>query len=254
MRAMILYFLLMLATLPCTAADHTVFVFDGGFDPATLSIQVNDTVTFKAAGNTGLHNAHADDDSFRCANGCRGTGSATGNPAKTWTSTVTFSAPGVVHYHCDEHTFMVGSISVANAVAATPIGPGFSGNWADPTPNQSGHGFQIEILPDYGMLAIWFVFDPAGNAQNWVYSQGIYDPTSNTAILPAFLEQGGAFPPNFDRTKVSAPEWGSVQFTFSDCNNGTVTWKSNATSAPLGYGDVTFPIQRVTTLAGLACP
>jgi hypothetical protein len=150
---------------------------------------------------------------------------------------------------------MTGSITV-NAVAATGqnINGGISGNWFDPTPNQGGHGFQIEVMPNNGILAIWFVFNPAGNAQNWIYSQGGYDPTSNTVNIPAFLETGGAFPPHFDSSKLLAPSWGTLQFTFTDCNNGAVKWVSNATSAAAGYVDVTFPIQRLTTLAGTTCP
>ena len=67
------------------------------------------------------------------------------------------------------------------------INAGISGNWFNPTANQGGHGFQIEILPNNGMLVIWFVFNPAGTAQNWIYSQGTYDPSSNDTTLPAFL-------------------------------------------------------------------
>jgi Right handed beta helix region len=134
------------------------------------------------------------------------------------------------------------------------INGGISGNWYNPTPGQGGHGFQIEVLPDNGMLAIWFVFNPAGTAQNWIYSQGSYDPNGSSATLPAFLEQGGAFPPNFDGSKVTAPAWGSLQFTFGDCDHGTVAWKSNAASAAAGYADTTFPITRVTRIAGTTCP
>jgi len=104
------------------------------------------------------------------------------------------------------------------------------------------------------MLAIWFVFNPAGTAQNWIYSQGTYNPASSTTTLQAFLEQGGAFPPNFDGSKITVPEWGSLQFTFTDCSHGTVAWKSNTASAAAGYADVTFPIQRLTSVAGTTCP
>ena len=134
------------------------------------------------------------------------------------------------------------------------IGGGFSGNWFNPTGNQGGHGFQIEVLPNNGMLAIWFVFNPAGTAQNWIYSQGSYDPNSNDAVLPAFLEQGGAFPPNFDGTKVTAPAWGSLEFKFTDCSNGTAEFTPNETALNAGYGHVSFPIQRLTTITGTTCP
>jgi plastocyanin len=228
------------------------------FNPANVTIDVGDSVTFTNLGGVSVpHNVHADDNSFRCANGCDG-GGGDGTPAANqWTATVTFTKAGIVDYHCDIHQSMgmTGRITV-NAVAAAGqnITGGISGNWFNPTANQGGHGFQIEVLPNNGMLAIWFVFNPAGNAQNWIYAQGSYDPASNVATLPAFLEQGGAFPPNFDSGKLTAPAWGSLKFSFSDCNNGTVDWTSNATSLAAGYADTTFPIQRLTSLAGTTCP
>jgi plastocyanin len=249
--------LFLLAALPCAAADHVV-VFADAFppnhiSPVALTIAPGDTVTFKSIGNNEFHNAHADDDSFRCAEGCRGSGGASGDPSRRdWSDTLTFTTPGIISYHCDEHPGAVATITVSAPGQA--IVPGISGNWFDPTANQGGHGFQLEVLPDNGMLAIWFVFNPAGTAQNWIFMQGSYDPASNTATLPAFLEQGGAFLPNFDAGKVSVTPWGSLQFTFTDCDNGNATWKSNAASFAAGYGDVSFPIRRVTQLAGVACP
>ena len=42
------------------------------FDPPDVTINVGDTVTFTNLGGVAIsHNVHADDDSFRCANGCR---------------------------------------------------------------------------------------------------------------------------------------------------------------------------------------
>lgn len=232
------------------------------FDPPNVTINVGDTVTFKNLPEGGLdvaHNVHANDNSFRCANGCDGSG-GNGSPASNqWTSTVTFTKAGVVNYHCDIHgnMGMDGSITV-NAVAAVGqnIVGGLSGNWYNPSANQGGHGFQIEILPGNGILAIWFVFNPAGNAQTWIYSQGSYDPTKNTVSVDAFLEQGQGleFPPNYNPVGLTATPWGQIQFTFTDCNNGTVAWKSNAASAAAGYGDVSFPIARLTNIAGTTCP
>ena len=240
------------------AGDHVVFVNDGNFDPKDVTIAVGDTVTFKQFGDHAGHNVHATNDSFRCAAGCRGVDpGATGDPVKgDWSDTLTFNTPGQIAYVCDPHAdFMTGSITV-NAVAATgqPIVPGLSGNWNDPTANQSGHGFQIEVLPGNGILAIWFVFDPAGSAQNWIYTQAAYDPAGSTVALPAFLEQGGTFPPHFDASKLTVTPWGTLQLSFSDCDNGTAAWTSNAASSAAGYGDVAFPIKRVTKIAGTTCP
>jgi hypothetical protein len=69
-----------------------------------------------------------------------------------------------------------------------------------------------------------------------------------------FLEQGGAFPPNFDASKLTAPQIGTLEFKFTDCNNGTVEWQPNAAGSAAGYGQTTFPIQRLTSIAGTTCP
>jgi hypothetical protein len=148
----------------------------------------------------------------------------------------------------------IGAYEVAASSTGAPIGGGMSGNWFDPSPNQGGHGFQIEVLPDNGMLAIWFVFNPAGTAQGWIFAQGVYTPGSATTTLPAFIEQGGAFPPNFDSRHVDAKAWGTLKFEFDDCDHGSATWTANADSAAAGYHDVTFPIQRLTRIVGTACP
>jgi plastocyanin len=229
------------------------------FNPPNVTIDVGDSVTFTNVGGISIaHNVHADDGLFRCANGCDGQAGGDGTPsAALWSATVTFTKAGVVNYHCDIHQAMgmVGSITVNSVAAAGQnITGGISGNWFDPTPGQAGHGFQLEVLPGNGMLAIWFVFNPAGTAQNWIFAQGGYDPNSNTTTLPAFLEQGGAFPPNFNSNNLTVPGWGSLQFTFTDCSHGTVSWHSNAASLAAGYADTTFPIQRVTSLAGTTCP
>ena len=246
------------------AASHTVTVGPNSsltFSPATLTIDAGDSVTFTYAGGNMPHNVVANDGTFRCAKGCDdsgGNGNATG---AAFSFTRTFATAGTIGYYCQIHgvpgSGMHGTIIVNEVAPPSPkqnIVAGISGNWFNPTVNQAGHGYQLEILPGNGMLAIWFVFNPAGTAQNWIYSQGTYDPGSNDVTLPAFLEQGGAFPPNFDSSQLTVPAWGTLEFKFSDCNNGTVEWQPNATAAAAGYAQATFPIQRVTSIAGVACP
>src|SRR5882724_6734 len=87
------------------------------FAPTPLTINVGDTVTFTNLGGISVaHNIHADDGSFRCANGCDGDGNGgNGNPASNkWSASVTFTKVGTVNYHCDIHVSMgmVGSIIV----------------------------------------------------------------------------------------------------------------------------------------------
>jgi plastocyanin len=236
------------------------------FSPAQVTINVGDTVTFNNNGGAS-HNVHADDDSFRCSNGCRGQGSATGDPSiSDWTSQVTFTHAGTFGYHCDLHGSMgmVGTIIVKAATPTINLGGYLSGNWFIPSQG-GGQGFQLEFTnANNDMIAIWFAYTPAGSTandgsgQNWIYSEGAFDPTKNTVTLPAILLAGARFPPNFHSADVhrvpnDASTWGTITFTFSDCNTGMVSWHSdlagynNANDTPVG-------IQRLTQIAGTTCP
>lgn len=130
-----------------------------------------------------------------------------------------------------------------------------SGNWFNI--DEGGSGFQIEAtniidaasgLPV--MLAIWFSYTPDGSGQNWIYAQGTYDPTKATTTLQAFLSSGAKFPPNFKPGDVTTKPWGTLTFTFTDCNNGIASWNSVVP----GYGSGSLPILRLTGIGGTVCP
>ena len=226
------------------------------FNPAHITVDVGDTVIFSSLGGA-PHNVHADDNSFRCANGCDGQG-GNGTPSMdTWTSSVTFTRPGVVNYHCDTHQMqgMTGSITVNGTFApGMPLGGYLSGNWYNP--DQGGHGFQLEMTNTHEMIAIWFVYTPDGSGQSWIYAEGFWDGTKNTVTLPAIILTGAKFPPNFHEADVHRQQdqgWGTLTFTFSDCDHGTASWH---TDAP-GYNnanDTPLPIVRLTQIAGTRCP
>ncbi|HSE12310.1 MAG TPA: plastocyanin/azurin family copper-binding protein [Rudaea sp.] len=240
--------LLALSAGPVFAATTWEIDAGGGgyltFSPTSLTINVGDTVTFKNMG--GQHNVVADDNSFT-------SGSPSGS---AWTFSHTFNSAGTFGFYCVNHGApggigMSGKITVNSVAAAFTIRPGLSGNWFNPTTGQDGHGFQFEILPGNGMLAIWFVFTPDGSGQTWLYAQGAYDPTSNTVTLPTFLSLGAKFPPNFTHADDVVTQWGTMTFTFTDCNNGTMSWNSTTAGYP-PTGNL--PITRATGIAGVACP
>lgn len=219
---------------------------------ATLTNNDIEAATGTPVAETGtLHvdPAFVDNGNFRLRASSPALNAGVNNPAGGLSNTDLDGKPRVVGPAVD-----LGAYEAASSPAGPSIGAGFSGNWFDPTPGQDGHGFQVEVLPDNGMVVIWFVFNPAGTAQNWIYTQGSYNPGSNGVTLPAFLETGGRFPPNFNSSTLARPPWGSLTLTFSDCSNGTATWTSNTASAAAGYGNVSFPIRRVTSLAGTSCP
>ncbi|HEX6795157.1 MAG TPA: kelch repeat-containing protein [Casimicrobiaceae bacterium] len=132
-----------------------------------------------------------------------------------------------------------------NVTAAT-ISAAVTGAWYDPA--QSGHGLFIEVLPGNRFLASWFAFDPSGKQQAWFTGVGTYSG-NNATITNVLMPTGGRFIPNFDAADVTANRWGSLTFTFTDCNHGRVDFNS-----VLGYGSGSMNISRLAQPAGLACP
>lgn len=136
--------------------------------------------------------------------------------------------------------------TLRDAAAPGTVGPGFTGAWYDPA--QSGHGLFVEVLPDNRMFVGWFTFNPAGTAQAWFVGAGTY--TGNTAtITPVSLPTGGRWIPNFDPKQIVNNTWGTLAFTFTDCNQGKVDFNS-----VLGYGTGSMDLTRLTQPAGLSCP
>ena len=143
-----------------------------------------------------------------------------------------------------------GTLTLA-AAFATPnpaifsITPGLSGLWYNQA--QSGHGFDIQFPGNGVALAVWYTFDSVGK-NVWIIGQGTY--SGNKATLSAYTTSGGFFPPAFDSSKISKTQWGTLTFTFSDCNNAVAAW------VPLvpGYVSGTMPITRLSGIGGLSCP
>ena len=220
------------------------------FRPNDITVRVGDTVTFHNFG--GQHNVRANDNSFRFAVGCDGSGGS-GEPNGTqWSDTIAFDRAGDVAYHCDPHAAMgmAGIVRVVDGggggAGNVPITAGFTGAWYDPA--QSGHGIFIEVLPGNQMLAWWFTFNPDGTQQSWFGNVGAID--GDTATVDALQAQGGRWIPNFDPANVTQPAWGRLVFTFTDCNHGRVDFTSTAA----GYGQGHMDLTRITEPAGLSCP
>jgi hypothetical protein len=147
-----------------------------------------------------------------------------------------------------DNTYPVVLTVVSDVTKVLPIGNGFTGNWYGGQ-EQSGHGFSLEVLSNSLLLAEWFVFTPDGGP-TWLIGTG---PISgNNATLQAYqvAGPGAVFPPNFNASNVIRPYWGTLTFTFSDCNKGQVSWSPEAA----GFTPGSMAIQRLTIPAGLSCP
>ena len=130
---------------PALAADHTVTVGPGRtFQPSNLTIAVGDTVTWTNSG--GVHSVRADDDSFRCANGCDGQG-GNGDPSTGWSFTLTFNDPGEIAYFCEMHG-APGGIGMSGSITVEASGGG-----ENPPPESPAtrfkSGFEEEDFADW---------------------------------------------------------------------------------------------------------
>ena len=249
--------LLFAVAMPTLGANHFLditgdcgFATSPCFTPKSLTIVAGDTVTFGdyvIEISFGPHNVAADDKSFRCACGCDGEG-GDGNPVAFDPSggscfgfSRTFSKPGRVGYR-DEGSGARGEIIVK--ADGFNIGAGMTGAWFDPA--QAGQGLFLQVLPESRVLAAWLTFSPTGE-QSWFMGVGTH--AGNVATVTAADQPtGGRWIPNFDASKVVLNSWGTLTFTFTDCDNGRVDFAS-----PTAYGSGSMKLTRLTGVAGVTC-
>jgi plastocyanin len=124
--------LTLVAPPPARAAEHAVEIGDGFFSPATLTISVGDTVTWRNADDS-PHTATSDDGTFDSGNLDEGVGFS-----------FTFTEPGTYTYICIYHEEMQGTI-VVEAADAAPAPQ--SGNAAGGTDASSGGGEDSAAQP-----------------------------------------------------------------------------------------------------------
>ncbi|HEY8009490.1 MAG TPA: kelch repeat-containing protein [Rudaea sp.] len=177
------------------------------------------------------------------------------NPWGTLTLTFTDHNHGTVNFS-SVNGYGSGSMNLTRLTQAaaqttqvsppSTIGPAFTGSWYDPA--QSGHGLMLEVLSGNSIAATWFAFDATGGQQAWFSGAGTY--SGNTATIANLVQpSAGRWIPNFNPNAIIRDPWGTLTFTFSDCNHGRVDFNSG-----LGYGSGSMQLTRLTQPAGLTCP
>ena len=168
-------------------------------------------------------------------------------PYRVYQRTVSFGALIPGNYTLDwNFPPLTTTFTVSAPPRAFAISPGITGNWFDAS--ASGQGFALEVLADNSLLAEWHTFAPLA-AQAWIIAMGSVD--GDSAVLQAYqaVGPGGRFPPNFDAAQLQSQYWGTLTFTFGDCNNGTVSWDPVVP----GYASGSMSIERLTMPAGVTC-
>jgi hypothetical protein len=130
------------------------------------------------------------------------------------------------------------------------LSAGFTGAWYDAA--NPGHGLVLEVVgpitpggPDR-LYATWYTYSNFG-AQQWIY--GVGDIVGNTVHMDAFTTTGALFPPLFASTQVRTSPFGTLDFNFSSCNTGTLTFSSSR--AEFTSGSLT--LTRLTQIKDQSC-
>jgi hypothetical protein len=130
------------------------------------------------------------------------------------------------------------------------VNSGFTGAWYDAA--NPGHGLQIQVVgpttaggPER-VFATWYTYDNFG-AQRWIYGTG--NISGNQVHMDAFTTSGAYFPPQFASNQVTTTPFGTLDFTFTDCNHGSLLFTSSAE----GFNTGIIPLTRLTQTAGTTC-
>jgi plastocyanin len=115
-------FVTVAAPPPTRAAEHAVQITDSTFSPATLTISVGDTVTWRNADDR-PHTVTSNDGAFDSGNLDEGQGFS-----------FTFSEPGTYTYRCDYHSEMQATIVVEAESEPAPAPGGSTASGTDAPP------------------------------------------------------------------------------------------------------------------------
>jgi hypothetical protein len=122
---------------------------------------------------------------------------------------------------------------------------GLGGNWS--VFGHSGEGFMIDVTESNQLVAIWFTYDENGE-QMWL-SGAAEDFDGNQATVSLNRVTGPVFGPDYDTGDLSIAPWGTISFTFDDCDSGTVHYNSLT-----GFGSGIYEIQKVYNTEQQMCP
>ena len=125
-RATAIAFVALAALACCVPARATVYVVtanpDMTFTPASITIYQGDAIRFENAG--GVHNVHADDNSFICSINCSTENAPSDQP---WSVIVRFNQVRSIGYFCDQHGNLQGGMRGAVNVIDRVFVDGFDG-------------------------------------------------------------------------------------------------------------------------------
>ncbi len=121
---------------------------------------------------------------------------------------------------------------------------GWTGSWYDPS--HDGEGWVVESIDDTRAVVYWFTYDDTGG-QVWMI--GVANRVGNSLQVDMQTTSGPTFGTQFDPADIKYTQWGSVQISFTNCNNAVVDYTSELPA----FGSGQLQPQRLTRLSGIEC-
>ena len=104
-------------------------------------------------------------------------------------------------------------------------------NYTDLWWNPSESGWGIAITQQYDVMFLaWYVYNDAGQPVWYVASNCVVTPPGNGCSGTLYRTTGPVFGPTFNPSQVQVFEAGTVTLSFSDGNNGTLSYTVNGVS------------------------
>lgn len=138
---------------------------------------------------------------------------------------------------------------LAAGAPASAIDRGVSGLWYNPS--QSGHGFELTVVAPGTVAVTWYTYN-ANGAPVWV--SGVLDETAPGVLSGNVNYYHGMVFGQFVPGANVGYTWGSLRFTFLDCNttrveyNGTLRYQDGS-----GFGAGVLQLQKLASVQDVAC-
>ena len=142
---------------------------------------------------------------------------------------------------------LVAAWMLSAGTALSQVDHRYSGSWFDP--ERAGEGFVIQILDSERANITWFTYPPSDTEAQQAWMTGVGTISGNSIVVEDVVQPiGASFGSAFDPDDVELRPWGRFEFTFEDCDQGSVAYEG-----PAEFGTGTIGLSRLTSLAGLDC-
>lgn len=114
--------------------------------------------------------------------------------------------------------------------------------------DQAGEGIQLQVDSRGNAVLVWYTYDPQGNPA-WLLGTVTATESTNTLRFEMLRPRGTRFGTGFNPADVQSPAWGTVELSFSSCENAVLRF----TPSEAGWAGGQIALSRLSRPAGTIC-